>query len=598
MTDYKKKYLKYKTKYLQLAGSYISNDNSSLDPEKCIETPSGEFDTFDECIEYNSWKESFQELYYFLLKIIDDMESIMNYETKHKMNRLCSILLHRVELVYFKLQESNQGFDEEVKKKIILKKQRMINYDMRFIFNILSMLFGSPLTSEIENKLIEIETRNKIDFNRDGVLNDRNFYYIEDCYTNDLELFFSEYDKLVLTKKSSFFYKSNLVNISILLKCFDTRCIERIMDESGYYHELKKKIHDTVIQFNTIFSNFQTIKKDLIKILLGAYKDFEYKKVKELYIRYLTFHYENFRILYISGSNYEESWISIFKNITESGSNYFIYLSCNIVSEFKYFKFEFCRILISFIGLKKNDDNFFNTIRCITHDFQEHQQYIRKLSYSDEELIFLRSVIINLYKIYDNDEIILTEIIIFIHNANHENDLTKLSIEKIIRQIVDYFTITRRNIIYTLIFPHISKFGDEYNNDLFKILKNDNKNLLLLKLLKEGNIYKEKHELSKEEQQTLINFFIKYPYGFEFFQKEIYNVIFDEPIDFDFNKILPADELKLFKQVFFEKDRFILLYIKGFYYFILFLTDVYPQFNTKNLLINLKNIMDLYEIVV
>jgi hypothetical protein len=343
-------------------------------------------------------------------------------------------------LIYFKLQESKQGLSKDIKEKIIFKKQRMINYNMRFIFNIISMLFGSPFISTIEDKLTGIQK----EFNKEGVLNDKTFYYYEDCYTSDLETFFKESDNLTRTNKSSFFYRSNLVNISTLFKCFDTRCIEKIMDESGFYHMFKTTISDVGI-FDTIFSNFQIIKKKLIKLLLESYIEFDYNKIKELYIEYLIFHYDNFKMvsdLVRNDKKYHDDFhfiINIFKS-----TPIYVYLSCNMPSPENLYKFELTRILISGIGLKENEDSFINTIEFISHDLLPvpgHNQYFRKISYTDLEFNELREMFILLYKYYEDKQDKISYIINFIYNNFYEinignkDDVYKISIDILMKKI-------------------------------------------------------------------------------------------------------------------------------------------------------------------
>jgi hypothetical protein len=444
---YYNKYIKYKTKYLQLteqnAGNYKTNDNI-LDTNRCIEDSTGMFTNLSDCVNNNLWKDNYIELYNILLNIVsnDKLTKISELSEQNnipnsilkKIQSLCILLIENLTLIY---TDSTNSVDK-----------RIINYNMRFIINIISMLTNETFVSSID----------RVQFNKEQPLDKNQFYYLEDAFTNDLKLFFTEYDKLVKEKKSIFFYRSNLVNISILLKCFSDRCIEQISAEfpqtksTKFYNNLLSQLTPT--DFELIFKNFTMCKKYMIKLLLEAYKDFSHEKVKKVYINYLKFHHENFKNLKLVVSEkdkLDESFQRLNKIIENSGTNYFIYLSCNLASEFKFQKFEMTRILISYLGFRENNDDFYNSIDIIEHDFGDiHDQYKRKISYTDSELLELRSFLFLLYDSFKSDKSMFEKILILIHNNNYELDITKLEINKFVDQITKQLTFQIYHVMHII----------------------------------------------------------------------------------------------------------------------------------------------------
>ena len=454
---YYNKYIKYKTKYLQLAGKYSENNNNILDANRCIEDSDGLFMDLSDCITNNIWKDNYIELYNILLTIVSNESSNKSSNNiltgiVSRIQSLCILLFKNLKLVY------NSSITNAMDKRII-------NYNMRFIINIVSMIIDEPFESSINEN---------IQFNKEQTLNQNNFYYLEDAFTNDLDLFFDEYKKLIEDKKSIFFYRSNLVNISILLKCFSNNCISiRPLQEidsnilDNFYLNFYTQFTDD--NFKNINKNFSLNKYSMIKLLLESYSDFSYDKVKNLYIKYLNFHYENFKnldLVITEKDKLEESFQKINDIIKYSGNNYFVYLSCNLPSEFKFQKFEATRILISYLGFRENTDSFFNSIDIIEHDFGKvHNQYERKISYSNDELIILQEFFKKLYKSFNSNQIMLEKIIFFIHYNNYElNDLSKLEINKFIQQLTQklIFSIKDENeIIIIIILEYINKYLDQ-----------------------------------------------------------------------------------------------------------------------------------------
>ena len=446
---YYNKYIKYKTKYLQLADNYKNNNNNILDINRCIEDTNGVFLNLTDCKSNNQWKDTYIELYYILLNIVSNQKEISS-GLNLKIKSLCTLLFKNLKLVY--------------NSKIITNTvdKRIINYNMRFIINIVSMLINKPFESFINDDT-------KIEFNKEQSLDDNNFYYLEDAFINDLDLFFSEYDNLLQTKSSVFFYRSNLVNISILLKCFSDKCIEKInSNKSKQIDDFYTHLYDQINKsnnFEIINNNFIENKYIMIKLLLEAYNGFSYEKVKKIYIKYLNFFYENFsnlelvitkkdqikKSLDIIITMIENSGKDIF--IDDSNKCYFVYLSCNLPSELKFEKYEATRILISYLGFRSNPDDFYNSIDIIEHDFGDfHNQYNRKYSYSSDELLEFRNFFKLLYNTFNTDQNMLDKIIKHIHNMNYENGLPKFKIIDFYKQIRNQVIIKSNNVLVLINF--------------------------------------------------------------------------------------------------------------------------------------------------
>lgn len=526
--NYYYKYLKYKKKYLQLGGNYKNNDNI-LNINRCIEDTNGIFINLSDCETNNIWKDNYIELYYILLNI--ESKQNISIPLINKIKSLCKLLFQNLEKIYIHLNKNDK---------------REINYNICFIVNIVSILIGNDFISSINDK---------IQFNKEQTLDKNNFYYLEDAYTNDLDLFFLEYDNLIKNKKSLFFYRSNLVNISILLKCFSSECIKKIPSNitNNFYKSLYNQF--TEEQFNNIFKDFNLKKYKIINSLLAAYKDFSYEKVKQVYTNYLKFHFDNFKNLNLIITNKDklnESFTRIIEIIECSGNDYFIYLSCNLSSELKFQKFEATKILISYLGFRENEDNFTNSIDIIEHDFCDtHEQFNRKLSYSDIELLYLRNFYKLLYKSFKLNQEILNKIIIFVHDENYESFqcINKLSINEIINQICKNF-IYKSNNICKIINGYVNDYNclenEENEKNEFNKLVNDE----YFKFRFYNNIKVKNNKtslLNQKEKELLINCLNKV--AEPFIIDEITKFINDKSYTIDLTKKLNQNQILFLKKL-------------------------------------------------
>ena len=556
---YYNKYIKYKTKYFQLAGNF-KNNNNILDTNRCIEDSNGIFVNLSDCITSNIWKDNYIELYNILLNVVSNPNIILN-NILTKIQSLCILLFENLKMVY-----NNSNITNAMDKRII-------NYNMRFIINIVSMIINEPFVSSINDKI-------KIQFNKEQSLDKNNFYYLEDAFTNDLDLFFSEYDKLIKDKRSIFFYRSNIVNISILLKCFSDRCIEQLDKTNNFYNNLYEQF--TSDDFKNIHNNFNLKKYNMIKLLLESYSDFSYEKIKTLYIEYLKFYYENFNNLELvvtQKDKLEQSFQSLNEIIGKSGRDYFVYLSCNIPSEFKFQKFEATKILISYLGFRENSDNFYNSIDIIEHDFgNTHDQYKRKLSYTDDELLNLRAFLKLLYESFNLDQTMLEKIITFIHISNYENNIDKLNIIKFIQQLSQklIFKINGINGINDIIVDYLETYllnwpglvnGDEEVCETNKIIELLKDKRFKYRLFYNFQVERKKIKLLEQQDKNLLIKYINKVVENIGILDEIKKFLFDNTYTIELSKELNSNQILLIKKIIRKTNDIDIIYtFTGFLY--------------------------------
>lgn len=199
-----------------------------------------------------------------------------------------------------------------------------------------------------------------------------------------------------------FFYQSNLVNMSTLFRCYNDECIAKInMHANDYYLQYSNKFGEN--DYQEIKIKFDIYKHDMINSLLNAYRTFSYESVKHVYLSYLSFYnqikaFRKFDIVVGNVERLDEEYLKLYDLIQSSGFDYFIYLSCILPSILKFEKFETTKILISYIGARINDDEFYNMVYIVNHDlFNPHHQYNRKIAYTPDILYDKQTFIRNLY---------------------------------------------------------------------------------------------------------------------------------------------------------------------------------------------------------
>jgi hypothetical protein len=464
--NYYKKYIKYKTKYinLQYGGMLSSGEIASvpitkyncnqniLDKELCISDENGIYETRDICNTNcnHIWKQYYKKLYQDILAFINsditDTNAIINLKTQF------NLLIVEINKIYSASSE-----------KLIIK------YNIRFIISIISMLFD---VSDVN------ATVNGENFNMNLAFNGKTFYYMEECYTADLDLFYKEYENLYKTQKSRFFYQSNLVNILILLKCYNDECFLKQLTQDKlphqeYYSHLNIAYDRNKQHINDVF---QTNKIELLKLVLQAYEDFDYNKIKLFYLKYLNFYYNAFthlkklKFVILTDKDDEDNYVKQYNKLLEivqkstaTSNNCVVYLSAILSSEDKFIKFNTTRILIGYLGMRYNSDDFYDSIDNITHDFTTvHQQYICKISFTENELKEIQDLLKKLYIFYKGKDTDDQETI-------KKNTLKRDSLLKFLHlYIYEFkpFCLTINNII------NLYKKFSLQSVDLYSILKN------------------------------------------------------------------------------------------------------------------------------
>ena len=460
MTDYYiKKYKKYVHKLNLIGGNYTCNSNM-LDDINCVESKDGAHTSLDLCEKdikcATEFKTTYKKLYNHLITILAKQITTQDINI---IQILCTSLMNGLKEIYTTLNE---------------KEKKSINYDVRLLITVVSMLLNDKFTSSLNiDKIIEYNKYQNLDADK--------FYYIEEGFLLNINDFFSEFDKLEKTKKSSIFFKSNLVNISLLFKCFNDRCIDKISPStSEFYNNFKSQFTES--DLNNIHNNFNKEKNKLLLLLLNSYKDFEYEKIKLLYIEYLNFYHTNINMLKLTITPTKEELTTRFNNtikiIELSGDKYFIYLSCNLPSFERFEKFEISRILISYLGFRENPDEFYDTIETVDHDFADdlHGQYTRKITYSSSELLELRKFWIKLYEYCADNKNLLNDIIIYMHDAFYEQlgVYLHININSYLNKIIEVFSrISIFSILNNIKIIYKNKIENTKNENFKKMMQSD-----------------------------------------------------------------------------------------------------------------------------
>lgn len=446
-----KKYIKYFNK-LQYGGKYSINDNP-LNTVYCVENKEGYFETDTECNIASMWKHSYIDLYNYILELCD---RDTNSGDALKIESVLTLLFQNLDKI------------DEIKSKISNEYKQIVTYNMRFIISLLCIMCDQNELLKSSNIMTIV---NKYNINKP--LDGPNFYFMEEIYQVDTDKFFEEYDSLIKNKTSTLFYRSNLVNIVIFLKCINDKCIEKITTNNKYYNKVKEIY--TLDDLVHLYKTFGYMHKMLIKHILLAYKDFSYEKIKEFYKKYILFYMEAFPKMkkLVSGENIFDVYQNVDKIIDGSGNDYYIYLSCILPSHNKFIKFEATKILISYVGSRINEDDFYNSLDMVYHDFGNiHFQYGRKISYDQNELNVLQDFFRNIYKSFNGDE--LFKILQCIHETNYEDamDSSKFTIESISKKMINLCKI-REKIRFmdlkNILQPYIQEYIDNNISDQNKI---------------------------------------------------------------------------------------------------------------------------------
>ena len=213
-------------------------------------------------------------------------------------------------------------------------------------------------------------------------------------------------------------------------------------NKNVFYSRLRKNLTEELLTQKT--EVFNQNKYAIIKLLLEAYRNFSYEKIKNMYIKYLTFYRNAFNGMpFFFSKDTKESFDELTTQIRGSGTDYFVYLSCILPSEVNFMKFEMSKMLISYLGFRYNEDSFIHSVDIIMHDFgNPHEQYSRKISFNQPYINTMREFLIKLYNYFKSDMTTFENIIKFIHASNYEK-AKKIDINDIITQILENCVINR-----------------------------------------------------------------------------------------------------------------------------------------------------------
>ena len=234
-------------------------------------------------------------------------------------------------------------------------------------------------------------------------------FYLEDIYTDDLDLFSTEYDRFLHGEASQFFFQANIANIALLLRGYHRR------DYDAYFRQHSRGS----IDLDRVHTLFQAAKGDLINALTRAYTTFAYADALELYQRYLTFYGE--ALIHpglpdlpsltgkpagasggscASGGSGASGGSSAMAPIQTALNGFeFVYLSCVHCAEPRQARFFFTRFLESYIGLGGvHGEAIICTRGCIGHDFYFHGNLTRVQRSTDEIRALNRDFILALYR--------------------------------------------------------------------------------------------------------------------------------------------------------------------------------------------------------
>jgi len=222
-------------------------------------------------------------------------------------------------------------------------------------------------------------------------------FFMDDMYCEDLLLFSKNYDEFMKSKTSRFFYESNIANIALLFKCCYNRCFDDYILHNEENHKknnnktkkflfklnfLLKKQNKFKSGLNTIKIKFDLIKKELIIQLIKSYISCYYNDVCDLYIQYLNFYKDTFSQILNNKIDEIDTITKTPKEINDAiitslqdskTSTYFIFLSCNHISEYKQSRLYMTRFIDSHIGhIGVHNNYILNTMDTIAHDFYFH----------------------------------------------------------------------------------------------------------------------------------------------------------------------------------------------------------------------------------
>ena len=220
-------------------------------------------------------------------------------------------------------------------------------------------------------------------------------FFMEDIYTDNLNVFVQEYDAFCTTGRSAFFFKANVLNLALLLRHYHVRGFD------DYFCEHSRG-NLSVDQVHTVF---QRSAPTLRQLLRQAYTTCRYTDVLALYRAYLEFYDEAVGTaltdLNIDFYTRDEQIIAqpmrALLAAVDDG-RHFTYLSCIHAADAKQTRFYMTRILEGHIGLRAlHGGAIISTIGSLAHDFYFHGNLARVGKLTPDILRLNRAFILRLY---------------------------------------------------------------------------------------------------------------------------------------------------------------------------------------------------------
>lgn len=307
-------------------------------------------------------------------------------------------------------------------------RNRIGEYDLKFISSIFYLMYGSNSATPFYYYIMKNGVRKQKKINFSSILyNDKKYgkigekklqFFREDIYEMSPNEIVHEYEEFVkngfVSKK---FFKSNIANIAMLIQCYDRRCYDKSLIEIvKKYNKISISKEDLNENYSIFLNNY---KDSLIKLLIKAYLTCNYTDICELYKEFLlcyTYTYgkylkTNDKTLFEYAGLPPETILKNTPEITNLlckkiigvidsslENNFFIYLSCIHISEYKQSILYNTRFIDSYIGHADVHGYIENILDIIIHDLYFHGNLKRLIKMNNNILNINRDFIKRLYE--------------------------------------------------------------------------------------------------------------------------------------------------------------------------------------------------------
>ena len=258
--------------------------------------------------------------------------------------------------------------------------KRPLQYDAYFLGSI-ATIYGVNEPIYFGSKLINNTT---FDPNNEFQVKSKMNFFLEDIYTICADELYLECDELNRTGQT-YLFRSNLVNIALMLMCFSTQCFDNYFKS----HQNKKHAIDT----QKIYQGYLSSVNGLVDAVINAYIDCKYVSLKTVYKLYLDF-YQKYMLKSLNMFEFHQP--GDLNNILD-GSGYFVYLSCNLQPEYLMGRLVPTKFAVSHIGFRPAHEELYDTIYVISHDMEFHGVIERIPASNEEYTQQWRNYILDLY---------------------------------------------------------------------------------------------------------------------------------------------------------------------------------------------------------